>query len=52
MNTPVSGTFKPYIEGLIEQKKSIGYPYDTSARILNTFGIFCMTHYPGETTLT
>ena len=28
MNTPVPGNFKPYIEGLIEQKKSIGYPYD------------------------
>ena len=24
MNAPVSGNFKPYIEGLIEQKKSLG----------------------------
>ena len=52
MNTPVSGNFKPYIEGLIEQKRSIGYPYDPSARILKVFSVFCMDHYPDETTLT
>lgn len=28
MNMPVSGNFELYIEGLIEQKKSLGYPYD------------------------
>ncbi len=52
MNTPVSGNFKPYIEGLIEQKRSIGYPYDISARRLKAFSVFCMNHYPDETTLT
>jgi integrase/recombinase XerD len=52
MNTPVSGNFKPWIEGLIELKKSIGYPYDSSAQILKTFSVFCMEHYPDETTLT
>ncbi len=40
MNTPVSGNFKPYIEGLIEQKKSIGYPYDTSAQKLKSIWRF------------
>jgi hypothetical protein len=34
MNTPVSGNFKPYIEGLIEQKRSIGHSYDSAARVL------------------
>jgi integrase/recombinase XerD len=52
MNTPASGNFKPYIEGLIEQKRSIGFPYDSSARILKIFGVFCMDHYPDETILT
>jgi integrase/recombinase XerD len=52
MNTPASGNFKPYIEGLIEQKRSIGNPYDTSVRILKTFSVFCMDHYPDETILT
>ena len=28
MNTPISGNFKLYIEGLIEEKRSIGYPYE------------------------
>ena len=52
MNTPVSGNFKPYIEGLIEQKKALGYPYTSSARILKTFSVFCLNHYPEETVLT
>ena len=52
MNTPLSGPFKPYIEGLIEQKKAVGYPYETSARILKAFEVFCRTHYPDETKLT
>ena len=52
MNGPISGNFKLYIAGLIEEKKSIGYPYDSSARILKVFSIFCLDHYPDETTLT
>lgn len=52
MNRPVYGNFQTYIEGLIEQKKSLGYPYDTPARILKRFSIFCSDHYPHETTLT
>jgi len=51
MNYSISGNFKLYIEGLIEQKRSIGYPYDSSARILKAFGIFCINHYPHETTI-
>jgi len=47
-----SGNFKFYIEGLIEQKNSIGYPYDSSSRILKTFDIFCIHNYPDETILT
>lgn len=52
MSAPLSGHFKPYIEGLIEQKKAIGYPYETSARILKAFDAFCATNYPDETKLT
>ena len=51
MNYSISGNFKLYIEGLIEQKRSIGYPYDSSARILKAFGTFCINHYPHETTI-
>jgi integrase len=52
MNTTFSGHFKSHIESLIEQKKAIGYPYDTSARILKVFDLFCKTHYPDETVFT
>lgn len=52
MNTPTPGNFMPYIEDLIDLKKSVGYPYDTSARILKVFCDFCTTYYPDETTLT
>jgi integrase len=52
MNTSVSGNFKLYIEGLIEQKRSLGHSYDTSAWILKKFDEFCRTNYPNETLLT
>jgi integrase/recombinase XerD len=52
MNAPVFGKFKLLIEGLIEEKRALGYPYETSARILNAFSIFCENHYPEETVLT
>jgi integrase/recombinase XerD len=52
MNISISGNLKPYIEGLIEQKRSIGYPYDTPAQILKRFSVFCMNYFPEDTTLT
>ena len=52
MTALLTGNFKPYIEGLIEQKQSLGYPYGCSARILNTFEAFCREHDPDETRLT
>ena len=52
MNTSISGNLKHYIEGLIKEKRSIGYPYDTPARILMRFSVFCTKYYPDETTLT
>lgn len=52
MNTEVSGNFAQYIEGLIDQKKSVGYPYNTSTRVLKMFCAFCKTYYPDETILT
>jgi integrase/recombinase XerD len=52
MNASPAGHFKPYIEGLIEQKRSLGCSYEESARILRTFAAFCQEHYPAETRLT
>ena len=52
MSYKLSSNFKPYIEGLIEQKQAVGYPYDTSSRILKDFDRFCSKHYPTATVLT
>ena len=52
MNAPLAGNFTSYIEGLIEQKRSLGYPYQRAAQILKTFAAFCRAHYPDETRLT
>jgi integrase/recombinase XerD len=52
MNEPISGHFKSYIEGLIEQKRAIGYTYDTPVSVLKAFSLFCTNNYPHETVLT
>lgn len=44
--------FKIYIEGLIEQKQSLGYPYVSSGRILYNFDNYCLKNFPNEHTLT
>jgi integrase/recombinase XerD len=52
MNYTFLSNFKKYIEGLIEQKQAIGFPYVTSQKHLKTFDRFCLEHYPQETRLT
>lgn len=46
------GNFKTYIEELIEQKQLLGYPYQTSSRILRDFDLFCIHRFPDESTIT
>lgn len=41
-----------YIQGLIKQKHSVGYPYLESERILKNFDKFCMMNFPEEKSLT
>ena len=45
------GAFAPYIYGLIEKKRSLGYDYYESERILRTFDEFCREQFPCETPL-
>ncbi len=52
MTAPLVGNFTRYVEGVIEQKRSLGYPYHRSAQFLKTFEAFCQEHYPDETRLT
>ena len=46
------GAFAPYIRGLIEKKRTLGYDYYESERILRTFDEFCREQFPRETCLT
>jgi integrase len=47
-----SSSFAPYIAGLIEQKRALGYKYDSQPGILRRFDTFCTERYPHETTIT
>jgi integrase len=38
--------FSVYITGVIEQKQSIGYKYQSEAALLRRFDLFCRIHYP------
>ena len=52
MSYSYRGHFKVYIEGLIEQKQLLGYPYHSSSRILQQFDSYCITLFPDELTIT
>lgn len=41
-----------YIEGLINQKHSVGYPYLESERVLKNFDTFCLMNFPEGKSLT
>ena len=41
-----------FINGLIEQKRTLGYKYQSEVGILRRFDIFCVTIYPTENLLT
>jgi len=43
--------FAPYIVGLIEQKRALGYKYGTEPSILRRFDAFCFEKYPNESIL-
>lgn len=43
--------FATYIIGLINQKRALGYKYDSQPDTLRRFDTFCMERYPHETVL-
>ena len=47
-----SSAFAPYIVGLIEQKRALGYKYDSQPGTLRRFDTFCIEHYSNETAIT
>ena len=44
--------FAPYITGLIEQKRALGYKYGIEPAILKRFDTFCLERHHGKTVLT
>lgn len=44
--------FGDAIQSFVEQKRMLGYPYVSSARILAVFDAFVCEHFPTDTTLT
>lgn len=52
MNYAFLSSFKSYIEGLVKQKRALGYPYLSSERVLYTFDTFCRETFPDESVLT
>lgn len=47
-----SSVLATYIAGLIEQKRALGYKYDSQPGILRRFDTFCSEHHPHEATIT
>lgn len=52
MSYSFNGNLSKYITGLIECKHLLGYPYNTSALILQRFDLYCIEHWPYESTIT
>jgi len=47
-----SSAFAPHVIGLIEQKRALGYKYDSQPGIFRRFDTFCIERHPHETTIT
>ena len=52
MESSSSSAFAPYIIGLLEQKRALGYKYNTEMGILRRFDAFCIQRYSKESTIT
>jgi integrase len=46
-----TSAFAPHIVGLIEQKRALGYKYNSEAAMLRRFDAFCRDRHPDETIL-
>jgi integrase len=46
-----TSVFAPHITGLIEQKRALGYKYNSEAALLRRFDAFCLERHPNETVL-
>ncbi len=51
MKYSYSSNFKPFIEGLVQQKNAIGINYESAEYYLSNFDRFCRDQFPDETIL-
>ena len=42
----------PYMTGLVEQKRALGYKYNEQIKLLRKFDLFCSEQFPNENTVT
>ena len=52
MKYTFSSNLKQHIEGIIEQKNALGFPYIASERVLKNFDDFCLANFSEEQHLT
>lgn len=52
MTISFDGNFGEYLQAFIEQKRSLGFSYENSCRLLSQFNKFCTMNFPNETILT
>ena len=51
MKYSYSSNFKPFIEGLVQQKNAVGINYESAEYYLSNFDRFCRDQFPDETIL-
>ena len=51
MKYSYSSNFKPFIEGLVQQKNAVGFKYESAEYYLWTFDHLCREQFPDETIL-
>lgn len=52
MSEIFSSKLAPYMTGLIEQKRALGYKYNAQVKMLRKFDAFCLEQFPNESTVT
>lgn len=52
MSEIFSSKLAPYMTGLIEQKRALGYKYNEQVKLLKKFDVFCLERFPNESTVT
>ncbi len=46
MKYSYSSNFKPFIEGLVQQKNAVGFKYESAEYYLSNFDHFCRDQFP------